>query len=200
MEYMYDVGDKVLVDPKGNYMLSGEFVYITRRFEGHNGPCYYVCSENGVQSTYYESRLFAVATNKKENKKMEKLTGYKAVAGVVLLDSNDPKPYNFALYDNVRVPANSEGTLVVVTTKYGMKLGTLKYIVDVNESPEVTAEVVAIVDTSDYEERIHNRAKKEELRKKLDKMIDELDETEKYRKYAEMFPEFKQVFDEFTNL
>ena len=67
-------------------------------------------------------------------------------------------------------------------------------------SNDITAEVMCKVDLSLYETRVENRKKAEELRKKMDQKIAEMDEMNKYVVYAEKNPELAKMLEEYREL
>ena len=120
--------------------------------------------------------------NEREEKVMAKLTGYKRVAGGKM----GCVTYYFALYDEdinvgdtVLVSGVCKEAVVVseIITAEEAKEKTTKTIIE---------EVKCKVDLSAYEERVQNRKKAEELRKKMDQKIAEMDEMNKMEKMNKM--------------
>ena len=64
----------------------------------------------------------------------------------------------------------------------------------------ITAEVIAYVDTSAYEERVAKRKEATELKKKMDQVIKQMDESNKYEMYAERNPELKDMLETYKKL
>ena len=124
-----------------------------------------------------------------------KLTGYDKVAVIEL----GGKDYYFALYDwNVEAGDN-----VLVTGN--KSIFKVKDVINKDEAKErysndITAEVMCKVDLSLYETRVENRKKAEELRKKMDQKIAEMDEMNKYVVYAEKNPELAKMLEEYREL
>ena len=124
-----------------------------------------------------------------------KLTGYDKVAVIEL----GGKDYYFALYywnveagDNVLVTGNK--SIFKVKDVINKDEAKEKY------SNDITAEVMCKVDLSLYETRVENRKKAEELRKKMDQKIAEMDEMNKYVVYAEKNPELAKMLEEYREL
>lgn len=125
-----------------------------------------------------------------------KLIGYKKVAGVKM----NGITYYFALYDeDINV---GDSVLVSGTCKEVCVVDEILTVDEANDkiSKPITAEVKCKVDLSAYETRVQNRAKAEELRKKMDKKIAEMDEMNKYVVYAERNPELANMLAEFREL
>lgn len=127
---------------------------------------------------------------------MKKLTGFKKVAVVKIYNS----PYHYALYDNdIKI-----GDQILVS-------GTCKNVLTVDEiitleeaetrcSKAIISEVICKVDLTNYNQRVANRKKAEELKKKMDKRISEMDEINKYIMYAEQDAELSNMLDEYKSL
>ena len=64
----------------------------------------------------------------------------------------------------------------------------------------ITAEVITYVDTSAYDNRVAKRKEAEELKKKKDYIIKEMDENNKYEMYAERSPELKEMLETYKKL
>lgn len=124
-----------------------------------------------------------------------KLTGYNKVA-VIEIGGND---YHYALYDwDVEA-----GNRVLVTGNSNIL--KVKEVITKDEAKErysndITAEVMCKVDLSLYETRVENRKKAEEIRKKMDQKIAEMDEMNKYVVYAEKNPELAKMLEEYREL
>ena len=131
---------------------------------------------------------------------MAKLTGYKQVAEIIQMG----KPYYYAIYDDGR--KYYPGDKVIVSGTASGTVHMIKDIIDPEEAANrmgnknITAEVVAYVDTSAYEERVEKRKEATELKKKMDQVIKQMDENNKYEMYAERNPELKAMLDTYKQL
>ena len=161
-------------------------------------PCEYEKYKNRYLTLKETSVQLIKKQNEREEKVMSKLTGYKKVAGIKLGGGT----YYYALYDEDVVVGDS--VLVSGTFK---EVGVVDEILTVDAanaklslSKPISSEVKCKVDLSAYETRVQNRAKAEELRKKMDEKIAEMDELNKYVLYAERNPELANMLAEFREL
>ena len=126
----------------------------------------------------------------------KKILGFEKVA-VINIGGCD---YHYALYDDIKA-----GQSVLVT---GVKKGEVLKVVEVitkEESKErfkksICEEVMAVVDLSDYQKRVEDRKKKEQIKVEMDKIIKEMDEARRYEMYAESNPELQELLNQFKNI
>lgn len=156
--------------------------------------------DNGVNNRYLTLKSTSVQLinnqNESEEKVMSKLTGYKKVAGIKM----GLVTYYFALYDeNINV---GDTVLVSGTCKEAVVVSEILTTEEAKEktTKTITAEVKCKVDLSAYETRVQNRIKAEELKKKMDQKIAEMDEMNKYVYYAEKNPELANMLAEYQDL
>ena len=129
-----------------------------------------------------------------------KLTGYKQVAAI----KQGYSTYYYAIYDDGR--KYYPGDSVIVSGAANGMVQKIEEIVDPEEAAKrmgnksITAEVIAHVDTSAYEERVAKRKEATELKKKMDQVIKQMDESNKYEMYAERNPELKAMLDTYKRL
>ena len=131
---------------------------------------------------------------------MAKLTGYKQVAAIKVGGSI----YYYAIFDDGR--AYCPGDKVIVSGAASGTVHTISEVIDAEEAvnrmgkKNITAEVIGYVDTSAYDDRIAKRKEAEELKKKMDYIIKEMDENNRYEMYAERNPELKEIFETYKKL
>ena len=141
-----------------------------------------------------------ISNEEGENIMGTKLTGYKQVAEIIQMG----KPYYYAIYDDDR--KYYPGDSVIVSGAASGMVQKIKEIVDPEEAAKrmgnksITAEVIAYVDTSAYEERVAKRKEAVELKKKMDQVIKQMDESNKYEMYAERNPELKEMLETYKKL
>lgn len=157
-----------------------------------------IIAQDGLSYYFYEDELILIS--KKENEQMAKLTGYKQVAAI---KQNYGTCY-YAIYDDGR--KYCPGDKVIVSGAANGIIQTIEKIIDpetaVNRmgNKNITAEVIAYVDTSAYEERVAKRKEAEELKKKMDQVIKQMEENNKYEMYAEKNPELKEMLNAYKEL
>lgn len=131
---------------------------------------------------------------------MAKLTGYKQVAAI----KQGGSTYYYAIFDDGRKYYPGDKVLVS-----GVANGVVQKIEEIITPEEATnrmgskniiAEVIAYVDTSAYEGRVAKRKEAAELRKKMDQVIKQMDENNKYEMYAERNPELKEMLETYKKL
>ena len=131
---------------------------------------------------------------------MSKLTGYKQVAAI----KQGYPTYYYAIYDDGR--KYYPGDSVVVSGAASGMVQTISEIIDPEEAASrmgnksITAEVIAYVDTSAYEERVVKRKEAAELKKKMDQVIKQMNESNKYEMYAERNPKLKEMLEAYKKL
>lgn len=157
-----------------------------------------IIAQDGLSYYFYEDELILIS--KKENEQMAKLTGYKQVAAIKMGGSI----YYYAIFDDGRV--YFPGDKVVVSGAASGTVHTISEIIDAEEASirmgkkNITAEVIGYVDTSAYDNRVAKRKEAEELKKKMDHIIKEMDENNKYEMYAERNPELKEMLETYKKL
>lgn len=157
-----------------------------------------IIAQDGLSYYFYEDELILIS--KKENEQMAKLTGYKQVAAI----KQNYGTYYYAIYDDGR--KYCPGDKVIVSGAANGIIQTIEKIIDpetaVNRmgNKNITAEVIAYVDTSAYEERVAKRKEVEKLKKKMDQVIKQMEENNKYEMYAERNPELKEMLETYKKL
>ena len=154
-------------------------------------------AQDGLSYIYRADELARII---EEDNVMVKLTGYKQVAAI----KQGYSTYYYAIYDDGR--KYYPGDKVLVSGVASGVVHTISEIIDADEADRrmgnksITAEVIAYVDTTAYEERVAKRKEATELRKKMDQVIKEMDESNKYEMYAERNPELKEMLDAYKKL
>ena len=157
-----------------------------------------IIAQDGLSYYFYEDELILIS--KKENEQMAKLTGYKQVAVI----KQNYGTYYYAIYDDGR--KYCPGDKVIVSGAASGTVHTISEVIDAEEAvnrmgnKNITAEVIAYVDTSAYEERVAKRKEAEELKKKMDQVIKQMEENNKYEMYAEKNPELKEMLNAYKRL
>lgn len=147
----------------------------------------------------YES-VRKISDKEGKNIMTTKLTGYKQVAAI----KQGYSTYYYAIYDDGR--KYCPGDSVIVSGAASGMVQKIEEIIDPEEAANrmgnknITAEIVAYVDMSAYEERVEKRKAAEKLKKDMDKVIKEMDETNRYEVYAERNPELKEMLETYKKL
>ena len=157
-----------------------------------------IIAQDGLSYYFYEDELILIS--KKENEQMTKLTGYKQVAAI----KQNYGTYYYAIYDDGRTYLL--GDKVIVSGAASGTVHTISEIITPEEASvrmgnkNITAEVIAYVDTSAYDDRMKKRKETNNLKKRMDKLIKEMDENNKYEMYAERNPELKEMLETYKKL
>lgn len=190
---MIKIGDKVTTHDGKKYGRVIEMWY------GIIDECIKVefVAQDGFSYVYRADELERIM---EEEEQMAKLTGYKQVAEIIQMG----KPYYYAIYDDGR--KYYPGDKVIVSGTASGTVHMIKDIIDPEEAANrmgnknITAEIVAYVDMSAYEERVEKRKEATELKKKMDQVIKQMDESNKYEMYAERNPELKEMLEAYKKL
>lgn len=191
-------GDKVLIKSEGVY--NGWVGTVVGKWDGYR---YKNCFKVKIQSIYVNTTICVSGDNliKIEGENvMAKLTGYKQIAAI----KQGYSTYYYAIYDDGR--KYYPGDSVIVSGAASGMVQKIEEIIDPEEAANrmgnknITAEIVAYVDMSAYEERVEKRKEVAELKKKMDQVIKQMDESNKYEMYAERNPELKEMLEAYKKL
>lgn len=144
---------------------------------------------------YFSSEYLTILTdeNKGENH-MEKITNYLNVAKVTFI--NDSTPFHSIECANFE-PLLQEGDLCIVkTARHGIALAEVAEITD-RPSQELLREIVAKVDTSDYDTRVEQRQKAAELKAKMQERAKQLQDIVLYQTLAKEDPTMAQLLEDY---
>ena len=190
---MIKIGDKVTTHDGKKYGRVIEMWY------GIIDECIKVefVAQDGFSYVYRADELERIM---EEEEQVTKLTGYKQVAAI----KQGYSTYYYAIYNDGR--KYYPGDSVIVSGAASGMVQKIEEIVDPEEAASrmgnksITAEVIAYVDTSAYEERVAKRKEAVELKKKMDQVIKQMDESNKYEMYAERNPELKEMLETYKRL
>lgn len=196
---IFSYGQKVIVKSTGKcYGMTG--IIIGRWDDYIYKNCYKVkLNERRLTICVNEKNLVLLHKELEVENNMAKLTGYKKVA--VITQGYYNKDYYFAIYDDGF--EYHRGDKVIVSGDNEIK--TIKDIITVDEASErygknITAEIICPVNTKFYDERVKKRQEADNLKKKMDKIIKDMDEMNKYQIYADMNPELKEMLDKYKTI
>lgn len=130
---------------------------------------------------------------------MAKLSGFDKVAVITMGCYN--KDYYYALYDENIVAGDTVLVSGVATGSYYI----VKEVITLEEAykrtnKDITAEVIAKIDVTAYEKRVTDRIEKEKIKKRMNTIIKQMDETKKYEAYAMDNPELAELLEKFKGL
>lgn len=169
--------------------------------------CVYVRFFNFKYDVYIKSNNLERVKDK-ENKVMDKLEGYYAVA--TIKHGIYDKIYHYAIYDDGNIYV--AGDKVLVSGCHSNQPCVISEILTLDEAKErssksITAEIICKCDTSSYDKRVEERKEKAErkkeadkIKKQMDKMITEMDQTKRYEMYANDNPELAEKLKVYKEL
>lgn len=194
-----EVGDRVIVIKPSldSYGLCGTITKL--HVNGYRNSVWvrFDCWKNGKEKELYINKENLKI--ERENFRMAKLTGYKAVAVIEQGTGCYKKDYFYALYDeNIHW-----GDKVLITGSASGQIWEVKGVIN-KDDPEIksniTAEVICKVDTSAYDERCANRKKTDELRKQMDKKRKEIEARKDDEYYASLDDDYKAMLEEMKKM
>ena len=125
------------------------------------------------------------------------MTGYKNIAVVNLLEDYNKKDYYFAIYDEELNAMTGNLVVVNVRGKDKRVLGMVKEIIPVeNYDKTVTAQVVAVVHEINYNNRVAEEERLQEIAKKKVAIEKELEEEIAKRKTLEFYEEMAEKYSD----
>ena len=127
---------------------------------------------------------------------MAKLTGFNKVAAIV----QNGYTYYYALYDDGYKYA--PGDKVLVSGRGRDQIWTILGIYNTNDvnCNDITSEIICPVDTSAFDMRVQQRRKAMDIQKKMDKIIKNMDISNKYEMYAQQNPELNELLKEYKEI
>lgn len=171
MAQLFEIND--IVEVLSNCQSYGERGIVVGYFTVEhlpNNPIVRVKLDSGKTRIYNESSLKKCDEIEREAKNMA-LTEDFRIANVRFVDGyNINKIFSFALFDD----EVTEGDYVVCDTQNGYCVAEVVSIISADSyGKNVTKEIVSKIDFSEFKRRKEIRAKKAELKKKLDKAVKE---------------------------
>lgn len=160
--------------------------HIGVEIDGHKNP--------GSKYGYYWFSIKSLKVIKEEHIML--YDGYKTVGVSFLSGTNTSQKYAYACYDE----SIKEGDLVVVQTgHHGLAVARVTAVPF--ESPVCASrEIVAKVDVSAFEDRKERARKRAELKKAMDKKVQELQTEAIYEMLADKNPELREMLEQYRAL
>lgn len=131
-----------------------------------------------------------------ENIMQNNVINYFNIAKIQYLDSNQPSSYNYANFD---VTLKKGDLCVVKSLNHGLGLAKVVEIVDQNDI-QTPREIVAKVDTQDYDFRVAARKDAAELKAKMQARAKQLQDIALYQMLAEKDPDMQDLLNRYQNL
>lgn len=198
MAQLFEIND--IVEVLSNCQSYGERGIVVDYFTVEhllNNPIVRVKLDSGKTRIYNESSLKKCDEIEREAENMA-LTEDFRIANVRFVDGyNSNKIFSFALFDD----EVTEGDYVVCDTHNGYFVGKIISI-DTTENfkKNVTKEIVCKVDFSKFERRKETRAKRAELKKKLDNAVKENQDMFLYETLAKANPSVAELLEQYKAL
>lgn len=158
-----------------------------------HGYFYFKISELEIVN---DENIKTASTAEKGEKKMQKMTNYLNIAVIRFLNESAFKTYEYANYE----PELMINDLVVVmSAHHGMGLAEVVAIKDPTEV-EIYREIVAKVDTSNFDNRTAKRKQATELKAKMQERAKQLQDIALYQMLAKEDPEMAQLLQDYKSL
>lgn len=135
--------------------------------------------------------------NVEENTNMPNITNYLNAVKIQYIDNVAPSGYIYANFE----PDVKVGDLCVIkSAHHGLGLARVTEVIDRNDFEVSTREVVAKVDTRDYDERVANRARAAEIMDKMKERAKKLQDIALYQMLAKDDPEMMALLESYQAL
>lgn len=126
-----------------------------------------------------------------------KITNYFNAVKIQYLDNTAPSSY---IYANFIADIKVGDMCVIKSAHHGFGLATVVEVIDRNDFEILSREVVTIVDTRDYDERVATRKKATELLTTMQERAKKLQDIALYQMLAENDPEMAELLKEYKGL
>jgi len=134
--------------------------------------------------------------NMEENTNMPNITNYFNAVKIQYVDNSYSSGHIYANFD----PDIKVGDLCVIkSAHHGLGLAKIVEVIDRNDY-ETIREVVTIVNTHDYDERVKNRAKAAEIMGKMKERAKKLQDIALYQMLAKDDPEMMALLEEYQGI
>ena len=190
MKFKTDDRVKVINPKFENYKKLGTVTSMT------NTSCW-VLMDNGSARNYKFENIQLVEKNQ-EDQKMA-ITGDFKVAKVKFLNgTNTCTEYEYAMFDDYEVG----DTVVVASANHGLGIAKISAIIAKEQATTKTfeREIVSKVDMETYETRKKNRNRIQELKRQMDKRVNELNQLALFEMLAANDDELCKMLSEYKNL
>lgn len=131
-----------------------------------------------------------------EDNNMQNVVNYLNIARIQYLDGGTPSRYNYANFD---ITLKKDDLCVVKSLNHGLGLAKVVEIIDQNDI-QTPREIVAKVDTQDYDFRVAARKDAADLKAKMQERARKLQDIALYQMLAKDDSEMKELLDRYQNL
>lgn len=193
-ERRYSTGDRVKVT--SGCLTSGKVGTVTGYCNGYNHNVVIVHLDCGYVRNYNELSLTLIKKYKGEQ--IMALTGNFKIATVNFIQGyNTSKEYGFALFDD----GIKEGDIVLCDSDNGYSIAKVVGVISQEEyGKSVTKEIVCKCDFAPFEKRKAVRKQKVEIKKKLDKAVQDNQDLILYKTIAQNNPDVAALLAEYEAL
>lgn len=193
-ERKYSTGDRVKVT--SGCLTSGKVGTVTGYCNGYNHNVVIVHLDCGYVRNYNELSLTSIEKYKGEQ--IMALTGNFKIATVNFIQGyNTSKEYGFALFDD----GIKEGDIVLCDSDNGYSIAKVVGVMSQEEyGKSVTKEIVCKCDFVPFEKRKAVRKQKVEIKKKLDKAVQDNQDLILYKTIAQSNPDVAALLAEYEAL
>ena len=131
-----------------------------------------------------------------EENNMQNVVNYYNIVKIQYLDNTKPSSYDYANFD---MSLNVNDLCVVASANHGLGLARVTEVICRNDI-QTTREIVAKVDTQDYDFRVASRKDAAELKAKMQERAKQLQDIALYQMLAEKDPEMQDLINRYQSL
>lgn len=177
------------------------------RFESYNqtgtvmqvtGTSCYVLMDNTCSRRCYKFQNLQLVENNQEEQKMAITGDFKVVKVKFLNGTNTNTEYEYAMFDDFEVG----DTVVVASAHHGLGIAKISAIIPREQAITKTfeREIVSKVDMETYETRKKNRNRVQELKRQMDKRVNDLNQLALFEMLAAKDDELSKMLGEYKQL
>ena len=157
----------------------------------------YVKFENGAR-LYYKNENLELYKGHMEEQKVAITGDFKVVKVKFLNGTNTSTEYEYAMFDNFEVG----DTVVVASAHHGLGIAKISAIIPREQAITKTfeREIVSKVDMETYETRKKNRNRVHELKRQMDKRVNDLNQLALFEMLAAKDDELCKMLEEYKTL
>ena len=173
---------------------SNQYGKIYVRLDNERNP--YSCTGLFYFKPYELSLVTECNNDILEDNNMQNVVNYLNIAKIQYLDNNRPSDYNYANFD---ASLNKGDLCVVKSLNHGLGLAKVIDIIEQNDI-QTPREIVARVDTQDYDFRVAARKDAAELKAKMKERAKQLQDIALYQMLAEKDSDMQELLNRYQSL